>query len=245
MSNRSHDGQYFEPGPSFTEEVPGDQQVSELPSWLRNFAETIEDSESSDETLADTGLPDPSVALDEGDDNGDPTMPGWLSTQRSASTPSGNDQTAVGQGFFSEDDLPDWLRALNSDDVPAAASSFGPASEGSPEFTEEANASRVLTVPAVSNVWVTGMEERVENPGATLFAMIASGGASRPDLAVATMPRPGQSTNARNVAPQASEAQQPDGGRTRTSWSRRERILLVAVILMSIVLLVLININIG
>src|SRR5690606_7693435 len=107
-------------------------------------------------------------------------IPGWLSAPRDL--PGASDGAdSVGAAFFSEDDLPDWLRALNAE--PEAESSTPSSySNGVMEQPRAAAAPQALAVPAVTNVWVTGMEERVENPGASLFATIAAGGEVRPEL---------------------------------------------------------------
>jgi hypothetical protein len=245
MSNRSHDDgeQQFEPGPSFTDDAPGAPPLSELPSWLQSFAESVEEPEQAQAGPALASSPD--LAATEGGGGNDPSMPDWLSSQRTdPGSAFGNIESTVGPGFFSEDDLPEWLRALNADDGNGESPSLGEVDGGLLEPSPDTGSSRTLTVPLVTNVWVTGMEERVENPGAALFATIASGGASRPDIGVATLPVSGSQATTKDAEAQHAEAQ-PDSGTKRPGWTRRERILAVLVIIMSIILLVMLNFSAG
>lgn len=244
MANRSHDGeQQFEPGPSFTDDVPANEALNELPSWLRSFAETTQEPEPAETDHESADAPD--LQADDGDDSDNPSLPGWLSSDRPVLRPhAGNAEPTVGHGFFSEDDLPEWLRALNSDD--SQGSSPGPRiiEGGLQEPQARGTSSQVLTVPAVSNVWVTGLEDRADSAGAALFATIASGGASRPDVLAPTLPDSGPQPVARK--PESRAADVPSSGSQRRSrWSRRERILLIAIIVLSVVLLIMLSGNVG
>ncbi|HUG15279.1 MAG TPA: hypothetical protein VMM78_09695 [Thermomicrobiales bacterium] len=246
MANHSEDGdrKQFDPGPSFTDDDPGSPPMSELPSWLQSFAASVEDDDSEAPAEApamdaDAG-PDSPVA-DASADN--PAMPGWLNAPHRDAPSGGNADASVGTGFFSEDDLPEWLRALNSDREPAVVEKFA-GDEGAPEPPAATTRTRVLTAPAVSTVWVTGMEERVENPGASLFAFIATGGESRPELPLATAARASQAAAERPAASHVDDAWS-DGQPRQGSWSRRERTLMIAVIIMGIVMLLLLNGNFG
>jgi hypothetical protein len=153
---------------------------------------------------------------------------------------------AAGGDFFSEDDLPEWLRALSSDGGShgtAVAGSLN-GSAGALDHSSTAAPKRAISVPSISNVWVTGMETPVENPVASLFAAIAAAGENRPDVAITSSPPVVQTNSSRRASRQPSEAEAKDAGR-RTGWTRRERILLVAVIIMTIVMLLVLNTNLG
>jgi hypothetical protein len=240
MADRSDDNgrPQFSPGASFTDDDPDDDiEVSELPSWLQSFASSVDVDEAETEVPA-TPVVEAPVAP--GAD--DPTIPGWLSGPREDSNQGGLLSSPGGTSFFSEDDLPEWLRALSSEQpADARDTGFGLAEDSLDELSTPP-AIQVLTAPSVSNVWVTGMEDRLENPAAVLFSVIATSGTSRPELAMAAAPRVGQNKADRA----ATQAQDVEPARaSRGGWSRRERILLIAVIVMLILLLIVLNGNFG
>jgi hypothetical protein len=248
MADRPHDGeQQYDPGPSFTDEIPGDEQLSDLPSWLQNFAASLDDDENeatSEPLDARPDQPEPSIAPELA--AADPEIPDWLSSPRHNVLLSDTTMQAAGGDFFSEDDLPEWLRALSSDGGShgTAASGSLNGSAGVFDHSSTAASKRAISVPSISNVWVTGMETPIENPGASLFAAIAAGGENRPDVAIASSPPVAQTNSSRRASRQPSEVEVGDAGR-RTGWTRRERILLVAVIIMTIVMLLVLNTNLG
>lgn len=241
MTDRSDDNgrQHYSPGASFTDDAPSDRPLSELPSWLQSFASSVDDQD-----VAERQEPDAEQQAAETVESDDPSMPSWLSSAREDTVTTGTLASPGGSSFFSEDDLPEWLRALSSEQEAAAPTTGFSAPHGGIDDESEPSSRSSISIPAVSNVWVTGLEARVENPAAELFSVIATSGSSRPELAMAAAPRVGQN---RNGAGSEKAAAQVEGGRgkRRTSWTRRERILLIAVIVMMIVLLFVLNINFG
>jgi hypothetical protein len=258
MSNRPSDPSddrpdAFEPGPSFADEpveTPGDADT--LPSWLQNFAETVQgDGPRTDgnASMPGTGeLAQPGSVLPPVEMASEPGLPGWLDDAPSAPLPTGPsfdalpsasvDSAAVSgvgdsTGFLSDDDLPEWLRSLGPN-APTVANSDPLEAMARPAMAA------TLTVPSVARVWVTPHEQAPQPPSAELFASIASVLDERPDtvvseapaqppLPVSTMPIDQPVIAPTTVTP----VSRPSNGR----WSRKELWLAVAFILLSVVML--------
>jgi hypothetical protein len=251
MSNRPPSGERddFDPGLSFTDDPAGEVTASELPSWLRSFAEAAEDDAAgnpaarSPRTAASVARSSESPALDD-----DPLFPGWLDAPRGNRPQApGSLVETVGPSFFSEDDLPDWLRALSTD-TPAPAAPAAAASAGSAPATAArpaAGVDPVVYVPQVSRVWVHGDDAEYDSESASLFAAIAHGASDRPDVLVDERP---SGPAAAMVAPEVAGRSEPRARRERPadgSWTRRERILMVLVIIMTIVMFLVLGVNVN
>jgi hypothetical protein len=160
-----------------------------LPSWLQSFAASAGASGSD------------SAAGDE------PSLPGWIESPRpaqgpelsqaassppprvsepafTARAPVGDqlDSGSSGGNFFSEDDLPEWLRALNADaaqDRPVAVVVEG----GQPHApVSGGSAPAAVGVPTVTSVWVTGHGGPSQSSSASVFAAVASTVEERPEV---------------------------------------------------------------
>jgi hypothetical protein len=159
-----------------------------LPSWLQNFAASAGAS-GSDSAAGDapslpgwieSPRPEPTPELHQAASSPAPRRPEPAFTPR---TPVG-DQLELGGGgnFFSEDDLPEWLRALNADaaqDRPVAV-----AVDGAQPLAPVAGGSSpaAVGVPTVTSVWVTGHDGPLQSSSASVFAAVASTVEERPEV---------------------------------------------------------------
>jgi hypothetical protein len=96
-------------------------------------------------------------------------------------TPVEDAGSEAGVGFFSDDDLPEWLRSLS----PAAAPSGATVD---PIDVVMRPASSSLTIPSVSRVWVTPHDAAPVPASTALFASVASALDERPDVLVSETP---------------------------------------------------------
>jgi hypothetical protein len=152
------------------------------------------------------------------------------------------EQPVADAGFFSDDDLPEWLRALSTDSEPstdadlvAAAPALSPASNGT------------LQVPAVSRAWLTHHDQPEVSPGANLLASLVHVIDSRPDAvavpasagAGSAAPAAGQPVAA-PPKPRAAEAQQAEGSIVTPGWGRMRVLLIAAIVLIVFLIIVMV-----
>jgi hypothetical protein len=242
MSNRPPNSgrDNFDPGPSFTEDADHKPESGEL----RNFAETAGDHESPAGGAAGTTRdPDAedSAALRQ---RSAPSMPGWLETPRAGvSSPGGDLADTVGPDFFSEDDLPQWLRSLSTDQTSTSSGSFSGGVAANQATAETTGAAATLQIPEIANIWVTASEQSNASPGASLFAMVANDTDTRPEV-TGSEPVSGAVVTAhpRSAAARSEDA---EGSSKRESrgWTRRERVLMLLVIIAVLVLIFVLGIN--
>jgi hypothetical protein len=100
-------------------------------------------------------------------------------------------------------------------------------------------------VPVVAPIWVMQDDSRAESQGATLFAAIAHGSMERPDVLVSEAPGAQRATTSRAANADQDGAFANKELPARGSWSRRERVLMVLVIVMTILMFLIINANMG
>ena len=138
-----------------------------------------------------------------------------------------------GIGFFSDDDLPEWLRSLG----PSAAATPGVARVEPPPAPAGI---ATLTIPAVSRVWVTPHEAAPVPPSASLFASIAGAIDERPDTFVSESPidyaKPLATTPVEQpvlATDTVARIERPQEGR----WSRKALWLVVTFMFLSVVML--------
>lgn len=163
----------FEPGESFVNEPGVQGGAGELPSWLRNFADATGESPGAGKPAQPSTSHGQPVSSSEDE----PSTP-------IAAQPGSNDdpddrfgQSPAGDSsFFSEDDLPEWLRALSTDTTTAA--SVTPAAAIS---TTSNSPNATLQVPQISRAWVTVHDQPVVSPGANLLSSLVHVLDSRPD----------------------------------------------------------------
>lgn len=244
----------FAPGESFADGSAESADTADaLPSWLQSFGDTVTtDSPSAAEQLSSPGttdldgLPRPDFGMPGNDEAAESSMAGWLDEASVAPLPhtplshaapadpgnmvSGADD---GIGFFSDDDLPEWLRSLGPSSAPVSgAARVAPAAAPADIAT--------LTIPAVSRVWVTPHEAAPVPPSASLFASIAGAIDERPDTRVSEFPSgsaPPLSTMPVEQPVVASatiaRVERPQEGR----WSRKALWLVVTFMFLSVVML--------
>lgn len=139
-----------------------------------------------------------------------------------------------GDSFFSEDDLPEWLRALNTEAAGGEApTAFATTSGGSVpvDAVTPPSTNGVIVVPAVTNVWLTEMDGGTVSPGAALFAAVANSAEDRPEALGADAPRELATAGAGRAAKTVE-----DTG-TEKAGSRRLRLYLLAAVLILVILL--------
>jgi hypothetical protein len=240
----------FDPGDSFSNDPSDIADAGELPSWLRSFAGTA--SESGDTT---TPVPAAEAAAPTSPLSSDTTGDAFALPAMSAAEESGAQLSgAAGTDFFSEDDLPEWLRALSLEGQPAT--------EGTPAVAAVAAADIVtpggaMAVPKVSRAWVTASDVPETSSGANLLSSLVSVADSRPDVVAVEAAAPAPTRSKEVATPAAAAPKAPvaaTGDRSQTTsppvaaagpvasetggWSRT-RILLVAAILILLILLIL------
>ena len=260
----------FDPGNSFTEESLPAPDPSALPSWLQNFAEMAADAPPAPSVATVAATPvqpagamptssvDPSAqhgSVGNGDD--DAVIPGWLDSSAAGSnTPNRGAMTDTspigGADFFSEDDLPEWLRALStspSPDGPAVTSSPSAASSAATTSTPQHDGDIVtfstsptttVTVPAVTRIWITEHDVPEPTPGASIFAEIAQVVDLRPDVLVSEAPASvgSQSVNPSAATPATAVEKTP---RTERSWGWTFRLAVLLIIILAVIGLVYLN----
>jgi hypothetical protein len=221
----------FEPGDSFSNDSSDQGDAGDLPAWLQNFADVAGEQSGGKPTAAPSPNPAPAAST--------PAPPAQIAD---TSPGSFGEQPGADAGFFSDDDLPEWLRALSTDAEPAggddlvgAAPAMSPASNGA------------LHVPAVSRAWVTHNDQPEVSPGANLLASLVHVIDSRPDAvavpaaagAGASMPAAGQPVVA-PPKPRAAEAQQSEASVVTPGWGRLRIVAIAAIIVVLLLFVVMI-----
>jgi len=160
----------YEPGPSFVDLASLPLDMSAVPSWLHDFGTSVHD----DDGLSPAPMLEPRAAPVQTD----PTLPRWLAEPRPgaqgeevfADLPWDTDETvadpgSVSTGFISEDDLPEWLRAISAD---VAADATEPS-----VTTLVQNGTGGFPVPAVVQAWVIAHQMVSLAAGESLMAHLA------------------------------------------------------------------------
>jgi hypothetical protein len=250
-------GHLYDPGPSFSGVERPAERLAQMPAWLQTFAAAAGDP-ADDEMVVDPLLDMPTIAVatedapfEEGSD-----LPTWLTEERSAAVqaetgepaPEAAGDAAVAAAaaatLISEDDLPEWLRAIstNDDDNADDLFSFGATPDGG-----VVDPRAVLTVPSVARAWMFVHDRPALSEGASIFALVAretvatalpSPAGSEPIVADAVAPAYEATQRGQSLASPARAASA--GEQTKTSTPRpRWMIYLLALVLVAIVLIVL------
>jgi hypothetical protein len=152
-------------------------------------------------------------------------------------SPTGSDAS-----FFSEDDLPEWLRALNTEsdqETVTASAMTTPVASPAPNGT--------LPVPPVSRAWVTASDQPEVSPSANLMSSLVNVIDNRPDAVVvdpavaapSATPRAAVAAAPRAVvdaAPASVEA--ADAKR-----ANRTRMLLIATIIVLVLIIIVMQLG--
>ena len=253
---RDADPEAFEPGVSFANEPSDDAGSGELPPWLQDFAGAAGEPQGT--ATAGAGAapaeaqerpPHASMAEPSRPPSVPAQPPSAVLQSQAAAEPAaqfGQVPGSDGTNFLSEDDLPEWLRALSTENPPAA----GAAPVAAVETRNPVTPNEAIQVPPVSRAWVTASDQAEVSSGANLLSSLVHAIDSRPDAvavesSVSASASPAGARSAarqQTVAPAASgpvnsttapasDSVPRDGGR----WSRT-RILAIAVIIVLLVL---------
>jgi hypothetical protein len=138
-----------------------------------------------------------------------------------------------GGDFFSEDDLPEWLRALSTDAAPdrsgAASGDYGLPATG-----PDGSAPVAVSVPTVTSVWVTGHDGPQQSSSASVFAAVANALEERP---VVMSPEPVYEPIVASNAARVVTTPTIDETMPRKEWSRFRLYMLAAVLIAFLLLL--------
>ena len=236
-------GGAFVPGDSFSNEPSDQSGTGELPSWLQNFAgvagESTGGGQPDSSAANERTAAQPDVAPAQTSVSQAPSfdaMPEPVASESMSDVfsqpPGGGDSS-----FFSEDDLPEWLRALNTDSEPAvvgAPAAMIPDASAAP--------TTALPIPAVSRAWVTSSDQPEVSPAANLMSSLVNVIDSRPD-AVAVEPAvsvPAKSASVKAASPQQAAAPVAAASTTTNDTERgnRSRMLLIAAIVILVLIVV-------
>jgi hypothetical protein len=237
----------FTTGDSFANDPSDQGGAGELPSWLQDFADVAGDAGGDGQPAVaavanEPPTPQPNAAPTPAPDTILPpaapeSQPSMPSIDAFSQAPVGGDTS-----FFSEDDLPEWLRALNteSDQAPVTASAIAmPVTSPAPNGT--------LQVPPVSRAWVTASDQPEVSPSANLMSSLVNVIDSRPDAVVAdpAVAAPAAPPRASvSAAPKATSAAAPAsvavGDEKRAN---RTRMLLIATIIVLVLIIIVMQLG--
>lgn len=151
----------YSPGPSFNDDSDLQVDMADLPPWLQDFAKTtIDVSQMPSAPVASAAGNNslPSWLSDDSNDNGSDmsrdTSPPTLANRPVERADSSPQNSGVNDTFslISEDDLPEWLRALGDEEFGATAP-VEPAP--APDVTTPLTRQFTTDIPTVSRAWLT------------------------------------------------------------------------------------------
>jgi len=232
----------YEPGPSFVDDASLQVDPQELPPWLREM------------TPADFGGPEGFPGMTASSVAQSDALPPWLdaapptngasdssSHQPSAPWPASgnrsNEEPAASFSLISEDDLPEWLRALGDQEIepeptpPTHMTTTNGASSSAPPPT--------LVAPTISRAWLSRPRavehETVEEVAADFVPVEAS---ARPEPARTVAPPAGTSADPVMVAPEtpAKTVSTPPVESAKPAPRGMRLILLSAIVVIIVVL---------
>lgn len=247
------DSTAFDPGDSFSNSPSDMSDAGELPSWLRNFAGSTNES---DDANAASSTPDPGSStaspIEDAAVAGIVRDTAPLAPRADALDPLSGDSDS---NFFSEDDLPEWLRALSLD-----GQAPGDGASTSAIAADAMTAGGARSVPQVSRAWVTASEVPEVSAGANLLSSLVAVVDSRPEVVTveAATPAPSSAkavTPAKAAAPKAAVTATGNQAQTVStpvapaapaasadgSWSRTRILLIVAIIIVLILLILFLS----
>jgi hypothetical protein len=219
----------FEPGDSFANDSSDEGGSGELPAWLQNFADVASEQVGGTATPG-TPVMEPAPASPE---------PGH---EMNAAPASFGEQPSADAGFFSDDDLPEWLRALSTDGDPAAGIEQRVAAP-----VASATPNGALQVPPISRAWVTANDQPEVSPGANLLSSLVHVIDSRPDAvavpaaasAGAGVPSPSQPV-ATQPKPKSVAAPKPEASVATPGWGRLRIVAIAAIVLIVLLVIVMV-----
>ena len=154
--------QQFPPSPSFQDHDRPRVRLVELPAWLQAFAASVGEPEDVEPSgTADQNQMERLVSSPPG---------GERPKSESEHQPSMSPPDPASSSFISEDDLPEWLRAISPED---GGGDSGNSLIGGPAAESEAIDGEI-TVPTVSRAWSNSKDSRGTDEATSLFAQVAS-----------------------------------------------------------------------
>ncbi len=151
--------QQYPPSPSFLENDRPKVRLVELPAWLQSFASSVgEPSEFDAPASPEPASPEQLVRASDHSTQSEPKH-----EEKSSRPKSSN----VGADFISEDDLPEWLRAIAPDDSAENSMEVFVIDRGDEEGEQ-------ITVPNITRAWSTSKDSRGVDETTSLFALVAS-----------------------------------------------------------------------
>ncbi len=147
--------QQFPPTPSFVDRDRPSVRLVELPAWLQAFASSVGEP-TEDETPEQQPAEEPMT-----------TSSNDQQTQPAPQPKPAPQQTSVaGTDFISEDDLPEWLRAIAPE---------GPAESSFDALVQDTGIDGdQIAVPTITRAWSTSKDSRGVDEATSLFALVAS-----------------------------------------------------------------------
>lgn len=236
QSQSGADAGRFEPGPSFVDDSSLEVEPSELPPWLRDMTQSAAESENGHVAA-------PAAVAEEGEN-----LPPWLDsappangTNHTAPTSATSawskpthpeDEPAESFSLISEDDLPEWLRALGDQEFDGEQSAVQPAAH-----TPVNNVVATAIAPTVSRAWLSrsrGAESETAEEIAADFAPLESGPVVEPKRE----PAP-QTDDLTLPAVEEPVAVEPEAAVEAPAQSdtRRVRIIMLSVVVLLVVIL--------
>lgn len=158
-SRASETPRQYEPSHSFLDHDRPSIRLVELPAWLQSFASSVGEPPEPDEPAQTASHLDHEPEPDLSDERELATAPPQPTFRSSSSK-------GVSENFISEDDLPEWLRSIASEDPAESVAE-------SLVFDQAAGGDNV-SVPTVSRAWSTSKDARGVDEATSLFALVAS-----------------------------------------------------------------------
>jgi hypothetical protein len=214
MTNRLSEDQQgsYEPGPSFTDGAIPAPDADMLPGWLQRFGEaTAAEASGSEAVPEEQAATTDEPAASQSNATDDMQIPAWLEEAAPADSPSderaasSDTETFSGSDFLTDADLPDWLRSISTPPDVVLPTSDEPETGHLAAQTT----TTTLPVPQVRRIWVTDQDTQDVSAGASMFAAVAEGSGSRPDILVSetpVVPQPVAATPTAQAQPVAANA---------------------------------------
>ena len=228
----------YEPGPSFVDDSSLQVDPFELPPWLREMTSSVAGgpdgfpSAPTSTVAQNDGLPPwfDAASTGNGAENSSASQPspGW---SKPASRP--NDESMAEFSLISEDDLPEWLRALGDQEFDLEPTPITPTNG----TTASVPPPPALVTPTVSRAWLSRprtIENETAEEVASDFVPIESSAAAEPARKPTSAPNvaapPGDSTESLPVASAAPSVAQA------LADPRRVRLISLSVIVVIVVI---------
>ena len=251
-------GNSYDPGPSFVDDDQPIDRLTEMPAWLQSFAAQESNVSNEDQDVQEEeaeSQPDEPVAFEDVSSD----LPDWLRDEPVDATQDAKpfdkapddvfevftDEQSNPDGFISEDDLPDWLRAF-SDESGVSSAKTPDVSRIVATRPAVSAVATMVRVPPVENIWLTSIERNALGPGGALFALLAANGSSdsgvahQSNSAHGTEPAQTSATRKESVArdgqPQQAASVQESGTQQPAKQANSMRLILLTLLIVMLVI---------